>query len=375
MAYVQKREADEEQQGQPAANALDRTGGAGVLGGDVTANGNVNAAPAPTNSGSHFVNLQRYLEQNPMTDVSGKIGGLTDKTIGSAMGDYTKGTEGLRGWVANDSDASSKRYTPEEIKKLVEESTNDPSKGFQLSNVLQNKQAWDDPGDSSYQPSDNLKRIAAIIGHPYTPRNSMVYDDKGQPTGKAVSSLPYELAQDKQIYTPGQEALDISLLSSKGDVQGAIKKGQDQLTQTTNDITKGVSDLNTQASNIRTGFKDQSSEARQAALKAFQNNLPGLDGSGPPADFANKGEFNSSNNDNWRNLAKLLGIDFNDEVSKYSAQHPRPAASDDVSLGQNGQLNPTAEPSKPVNGPFYVGNTTFYTNQYGQRCDAQGNLI
>src|SRR5688500_9386664 len=104
MAYLRNNRDDEEEQGQfsnlnglignqnQANMALNKNAG-GVLGGSgAGGTGAVDtAAPGqgmgganggPTRSGMKFVNIQRYLEQNPQTDISGKIRGKADKIIG-----------------------------------------------------------------------------------------------------------------------------------------------------------------------------------------------------------------------------------------------------------------------------------------------------
>lgn len=289
MAYLKK--PDEEQNFNPQTPI---GGSSGFLGGNPGGGGVVQSKEyAPTSSGARFVNLSRYLEQNPLGGTVQKIGNKTNEVLDKENANYQNAIKPTVDYMNN----------PDNIKR--HSAKTDSGAGFLIDLNNRKRRIADDPAaydDLLNSDSANVKDVSWTL----SPESA----DKMK-TMSNINTLAPELASDRARYTPGMMALDNALYTTGNEVKGAIDKIPVQFDQFVKDKAAGIADINKRAGQ----WRKEEDETRDATIGYLQNQWDdAVRRSNAPFDPSGQFNFDETGREQntWKNIGKILNRDPND---------------------------------------------------------------
>lgn len=289
MAYLKK--PDEEQNFNPQAPI---GGSSGFLGGNPGGGGVVQSKEyAPTSSGARFVNLSRYLEQNPLGGTVQKIGNKTNEVLDKENANYQNAIKPTVDYMNN----------PDNMKYHSAKTNNDA--GFLVDLNDRKRRIADDP--TAYD--DLLNSRSAQLPNATWSLNPESADKMKSLSN--INTLAPELASDRARYTPGMMALDNALYTTGNEVKGAIDKIPVQFDQFGKDKAAGIADINKRAGQ----WRKEEDDTRDATLGYLRNQWDdAVRRSNAPFDPSGQFNFDETGREQntWKNIGNLLGRDPND---------------------------------------------------------------
>lgn len=289
MAYLKK--PDEEQNFNPQTPI---GGSSGFLGGNPGGGGVVQSKEyAPTSSGARFVNLSRYLEQNPLGGTVQKIGNKTNEVLDKENANYQNAIKPTVDYMNN----------PDNIKR--HSAKTDSGAGFLIDLNNRKRRIADDPAaydDLLNSDSANVKDVSWTL----SPESA----DKMK-TMSNINTLAPELASDRARYTPGMMALDNALYTTGNEVKNAIDKIPVQFDQFVKDKAAGIADINKRAGQ----WRKEEDETRDATIGYLQNQWDdAVRRSNAPFDPSGQFNFDETGREQnaWKNIGKILNRDPNE---------------------------------------------------------------
>lgn len=283
MAYLKKPE--EEQNFNPNSPL---GGSAGFLGGNQGGGGLTQSKEyAPTSSGARFVNLSRYLEQNPLGGTVQKIGNKTNEVLDKENASYQNAVKPTVDYMNN----------PDNIKR--HSAKTDRGAGFLIDLQNRKKRIADDPtafDDLINSDSANVKDVSWSLSPESADRMKTMSD---------INTLVPELASDRARYTPGMMALDNALYTTGNEVKGAIDNIPRQFDQFSKDKAANIADINKRAGQ----WRKEEDEARDATIGYLQNQWDdAVRRSNAPFDPSGQFNFDETGREQnaWKNIGKIL---------------------------------------------------------------------
>lgn len=283
MAYLKKPE--EEQNFNPNSPL---GGSAGFLGGNQGGGGLTQSKEyAPTSSGARFVNLSRYLEQNPLGGTVQKIGNKTNEVLDKENASYQNAVKPTVDYMNN----------PDNIKR--HSAKTDSGAGFLIDLQNRKKRIADDPtafDDLINSDSANVKDVSWSLSPESADRMKTMSD---------INTLVPELASDRARYTPGMMALDNALYTTGNEVKGAIDNIPRQFDQFSKDKAANIADINKRAGQ----WRKEEDEARDATIGYLQNQWDdAVRRSNAPFDPSGQFNFDETGREQnaWKNIGKIL---------------------------------------------------------------------
>ena len=257
MAVVRQRDED-----QLFSNALDR-GQGGLAGADANTSGQMAMPQQPTQSGSGFVNLQRYLEQNPTNDITNSIKNFANSANDKENQSFNQIVSPAQQFIKTQGPLSQNKVDEASIYNSFN-ALGAPKASYvpeynKLGDIIQGKQVdASSPGYNSplsYSPSLEFKQSQQAVQNPFLPRVP----------GSNDTSLASFLASNKSTYTPGMESLDTALFRSNPNTPNVLKESQDMFNKTLANQDSQLSSVNNQVAGIKNAFENQTKGAQQAA--------------------------------------------------------------------------------------------------------------
>lgn len=246
MAYLRQQQDEDEEGLSPAITA---GGSGGFFGTGESSPTQDSPANAPTKSGTRFVNLQRYLDQN---DVSGTVQKIQNKTNDILNTEGTSYDTAVK--PASDFINGSGNTAEHKLKT-------DHGIGF----VSDLAKRWNTFGDNpdAFSPYLNSRSANA----PSDPSWSFSPGSQDKVNSLSnIETLAPELASDKSRYTAGMSALDQALYGTDNSTKEAINKIpgtiSDWTTARNTDLAKNKESLSKWRSD-----EDQAAESTRAFLR------------------------------------------------------------------------------------------------------------
>lgn len=345
MAYLKK--PDEEQNFNPQAPI---GGSSGFLGGNPGGGGVVQSKEyAPTSSGARFINLSRYLEQNPLGGTVQKIGNKTNEVLDKENVNYQNAIKPTVDYMNN----------PDNMKYHSAKTNNDANFLVDLND--RKRRIADDP--TAYD--DLLNSRSAQLPNATWSLNPESADKMKSLSN--INTLAPELASDRARYTPGMMTLDNAIYQTGNDVKNAIDKIPGQFEQFSNAKATELGDINRRAGQ----WRKEEDDTRDATLGYLRNQWDdAVRRSNAP--FDPSGQFNfdvtGREQNTWKNIGNLLGRDPNDIKFKPQPWETTPEGKKEAEQ----QKKDDEEAKKETQRQQKLPNATkIKLNQIGQSVDNQ----
>lgn len=279
MAYINQNTEDDEDQ--LLNNGIKGNNG-GFLGSGITDSSPVKSANAPTSSGTRFVNLQRYLEQNPSSGVISNLNNKVSSVLSDEGQKYDTATKDARDFLNQEQNDPLHQSKTDHgfsfLSSLANATNNLADNPSGLDNFLNNRSGSAPSSPSWSFGSDSFDKIKNLSN---------------------MDTLAPALASDKSRYTSGMSALDQAIYGTNNDIKNSINK----IPGTVDDWRN---QKNSELSSISSGLDKFKSDEQGAAdaTKAWLKQYLDEGAAKGQLDYDPTGKTQAK----YANIARLLGV-------------------------------------------------------------------
>ena len=188
-------------------------------------------APSSNKSGSRFVNIQRYLNQNSIGNAKNKFDQKANEASQAQVDKYNKDTQGTRDWISQGESSEGYKFSQMNDKDFNDWVNNTVSKLQSLGDTDPQKKILQDRLQKETRVRPNL-----INKFEFGPESKRFLDrmsDLDQITG--------DLASDKSKYNIGMRNLDQAIYGSNSDILNLPEKYKQQFDAKQNELNADLS--------------------------------------------------------------------------------------------------------------------------------------
>jgi len=245
-------------------------------------------APSSNKSGSRFVNIQRYLDQNSIGNAKNKFDQKANEASQTQVDKYNKETQGTRDWISQGESSDGYKFSQMNDKDFNDWVNNTVSKLQSLGDTDPQKKILQDRLQKETRARPNL--INKFEFGPESKRFLERMSDLDQITG--------DLASDKSKYNIGMRNLDQAIYGSNSDILNLPEKYKQQFDTKQNELN---SDLNTLKQSADK-YKEKYDSGVDKLRKALENERS------KEIEYA-KDRESLYKDINWKDKERSMGID------------------------------------------------------------------